>query len=154
MMDCGPTCLRMVAKFHGRHYALETLRQYSYMTKQGVSLLGISEAAEAIGYRTMGVKVDYQKLLSDAPTPFIAHWNQEHFVVVYKIDAKKVYIADPSHGKIIYTKQEFIKCFSSDMSDGKEVGLCLLLEPTPDFYARDDQEINKKSFSFLFRYIR
>lgn len=89
-MDCGPACLRMIASFHGREYSLQELREKSYIDKEGVSLQGISAAAESIGYRSLGVKISFEKKkgepsLITAPLPVIAHWNQNHFVVVYKI---------------------------------------------------------------------
>ena len=86
-MDCGPTCLRMVAKHYGKHYSLETLRQKSFIGREGVSMLGISTAAESIGFRTIGVHISFQQL-AEAPLPCIVHWKQNHFVVVYKIDVK------------------------------------------------------------------
>ena len=88
-MDCGPTCLRMVAKHYGKSYSLQTLRDRSFITREGVSLLGTSDAAESIGFRTMGVKISFEQLIEETPLPFIAHWKQSHFVVVYKIDKKK-----------------------------------------------------------------
>jgi len=86
-MDCGAACLRMITKFYGRSYTAQTLRQRSYITREGVSLLGISDAAESIGMRTIAVKATLENLLKEKVTPFIAHWNQNHFVVVYKIDS-------------------------------------------------------------------
>ena len=83
-MDCGATCLRMIAKHYGKHYSLEKLREMTFITRQGVSLLGISEAAEKIGFRTMGVKITFEQL-AEAPLPCVVHWKQEHFVVVYGI---------------------------------------------------------------------
>src|SRR5699024_4492278 len=90
-MDCGPTCLRMVAKHHGKNYTLETLRQKSGINREGVSLLGISEAAESIGFRTVGAKLTWQQLEDQAPLPCIVYWNQVHFVVVYRIKGNKVF---------------------------------------------------------------
>ena len=84
-MDCGPTCLRMVAKHYGRHFTAQSLRERAQIGKSGVSLLGIAEAAEAIGFRTMGVKVGFEKLAGEVPLPCIVHWRQNHFVVVYAI---------------------------------------------------------------------
>ncbi|WP_282039187.1 peptidase domain-containing ABC transporter [Saccharicrinis aurantiacus] len=153
-MDCGPTCLQMIAQYHGRYYNLETLRKHSHITREGVSLLGISDAAEAIGFRTMGVKAELKQLINEAPVPFIAHWNQEHFVVVYKIEKHKVWVADPAHGKVTYSKDEFIKCWSSTVDGGEAVGVCLLLEPTPEFYNREEEPLDKKGFSFLFKYLK
>ncbi|MFM8743511.1 MAG: cysteine peptidase family C39 domain-containing protein [Cytophagales bacterium] len=85
-MDCGPTCLRMVAKHYGKNYSLTQLRAKAYITREGVSMLGISDAAEAIGFRTLGIKVPFEKLVADAPLPSIVHWNQNHFAVVYKLN--------------------------------------------------------------------
>ncbi len=88
-MDCGPACLRMVARHYGRSYTLQTLRQRSFITREGVSMLGISDAAESIGFRTTGVKINFEQLCTDVPLPCVAHWNQNHFVVVYKIRKKR-----------------------------------------------------------------
>src|SRR3989339_262004 len=93
-MDCGPTCLRMVAEFYGKKYSLQNLREKSFITRAGVSMLGISDAAEAIGFRTMGVKASLAKMAEEQPVPFIAHWRQNHFVVVYKITKKEVFVSD------------------------------------------------------------
>ncbi len=154
-MDCGPACLGMVAKFHGKAYSLQILREKCQITREGVSMLGISEAAESIGMRTMGVKIPYEKLAGQAPLPCIAHWKQKHFVVVYEIAGKKgkevVKVADPAHGLIKYTKNEFLKGW---LANNEEDGVCLLLEPTPDFYKQEDEKLNKKSFGFLFSYLR
>ncbi len=153
-MDCGPACLRMIAKHHGKIYTLQKLRELSHITREGVSLLGISDAAESIGFRTMGVKITFEKLSGEAVLPCIVHWKQRHFVVVYKIKNNTVYVADPAHGLVKYTKEEFLKCWLSTTKDGKDEGICLLLEPTPDFYKQEGEEINKKSFGFLFKYLK
>ena len=108
-MDCGPACLSMVAKYYGKTYTLQTLRERSYITREGVSMLGISDAGESIGMRTMGVRLNFEKLKSEVLLPCIAHWKQRHFVVVYKIKKDKVYVADPGHGLVIYTKEEFLR---------------------------------------------
>jgi len=84
-MDCGPTCLRMIAKHYGRSYTLQTLRERSFITREGVSMLGISDAAESIGMHTQGVRITLEQLMNDAPLPCILHWNQNHFVVLYKV---------------------------------------------------------------------
>ena len=156
-MDCGPTCLRMVAAYYGRIYSLENLRNKSLITREGTSLLGISEAAEKIGFRSSGVKITFNELKT-APLPCIIHWNQVHFIVVYKIKEKKgkelIYLADPSAQKIIYTREEFCRCWISTKDEGKDVGVALLLEPSPDFYEQEDEKINRKGFSFLFSYLR
>lgn len=84
-MDCGPTCLRIVARFYGKNYSLQSLRDRCHLTREGVSMLGISDAAESIGFRTSGVKVTWEQFRDEMPLPCIAHWNQRHFVVVYEI---------------------------------------------------------------------
>jgi len=168
-MDCGPTCLRMVAAHYGRMFSLEGLREKSLITREGVSMLGISEAAENIGFRTTGVKISFEELMT-APLPCIVHWNQKHFVVVYglpnpsKRGAKFspfggarggfVYIADPAAGKVKYTREEFCRCWLSTKDGGDDVGVALLLEPSPDFYEQEDEKINRKGFTFLFSYLR
>ena len=153
-MDCGPTCLRMIAKYYGKNYSLQSLRDRSYITREGVSMLGISDAAESIGFHTMGVKISLQQLVEDALLPCIVHWHQNHFVVVYKIKGDFVYVADPAGGLIKFTKKEFQTGWLSTRSQGEDQGLCLLLEPTPDFYHQQDEEINKTGFAFLFSYLR
>lgn len=153
-MDCGPACLRMIAKYYGKSYALQTLRDKSFITREGVSMLGISDAAEAIGFRTMGVKITFEQLAKENPLPCIAHWKQKHFVVVYKIKNDKVYVSDPAHGLVKYTKKEFVKNWATTKSQGEEKGICLLLEPTPDFYEQEDEKTDKRTFKFLFKYLR
>ena len=156
--DCGPSCLRMVAKYHGKTYSLPKLRDMCHITREGVSLLGISDAAENIGMRTLGVKIPFEKLKDEVPLPCIAHWKQRHFVVVYDIkgknDKETVYIADPAHGLVKYSKKEFLKGWLSTKEGENDQGICLLLEPTPDFYKQEDETLNKKSFGYLFSYIK
>lgn len=152
-MDCGPACLRMVAKFYGKNFTLQTLRDRSFITRRGVSLLGISDAAESIGMRSMGIKISFERL-KKAPLPCIVHWKQEHFIVVYKIKKDKVFIANPAFGKVTCSVEEFLKGWVSTEKDGVGQGLCLLLEPTPDFFKQSDEKLNKGSFKFLFSYLR
>lgn len=159
-MDCGPTCLRMIAAFYGKQYSLEKLREMCYLSKVGVSLLGISEAAENIGLHSIGVQITLDQLIDDISLPCIIHWNQEHFVVLYKIKKKKkeifFYVADPGNGYITYTQKEFTKCWFSAMNeDDLMTGVALCLEPTPNFYKKDCLEnTSHKSFSFLFSYLK
>lgn len=157
-MDCGPTCLRMVARYYGKFYNIQTLRERSYITREGVSLLGTSRAAESIGFRSMGVKISFEQLSAEAPLPAIVHWNQNHFVVVYKISGKKgrerVHVSDPAAGLIEFTREEFIRCWASTVEEGEKKGVALLLETTPDFYSTQDEKPNKKSFGYLFSYLR
>lgn len=153
-MDCGPTCLKMVAEHYGKRYSLQNLRGKSFITREGVSLLGISDAAEAIGFRTMGVKASLEKMAEEQPVPFIAHWRQNHFVVVYKITKNQVFVSDPAHGYVKYTWQEFKKQWATTKQEGEDVGVALLLEPTPAFYESKGDEHKRTSFSFLLQYLR
>ena len=155
-MDCGPTCLRMIAAFYGKHYTLNEMRERSFITHLGVSLLGISMAAENLGFHTIGVQISFWQLVKEARLPCIVHWNQQHFVVVYRITQKNVWIADPFAGKIKYSKEEFCHCWLSAKEDGIDTGVALLLEPTPEFYvSKDDEEREKyNAFSFLYAYLR
>jgi ATP-binding cassette subfamily B protein len=95
----------MIARWYGKSYTLPMLRERCHITRTGVSMLGISDAAESIGFRSMGVKIGFDKMESEAPLPLIAHWNLEHFVVVYKIRKGKVYVSDSTGEKAVYTKQ-------------------------------------------------
>lgn len=153
-MDCGPTCLRMVAKHYGKHFSLNTLREKSYISREGVSLQGISEAAEAIGFKTLGTGMTITTLTKEAPLPLIAHWKQNHFVVVYKIRKNKIYVADPALGLLTYSINDFKKNWVSTKKDGEDIGICLLLEPTPAFFQKKDEKINKAGFRFLLSYIK
>jgi len=156
--DCGPTCLRMVAKHYGKSYSLQGLREKCFINRDGVSLLGISEAAEQIGFRSMGVRISWDQLAKEAPLPCIVHWKQNHFVVVYKISGKgnnvKIWVADPAHGLVKYTKEEFLRCWYSDKKEGEEKGIALLIEPGNDFYTTEDEKPDKTKFRFLLQYLR
>lgn len=163
-MDCGATCLRMVSKFYGKAYPAVFFRERCHTTREGVSMLGISDAAESVGFRTSGVKITFEQLCDDVPFPCIVHWNQSHFAVVYDIKkrrggAVKIYVADPAVGLLCYDKERFLKSWLSVAEeDGKNLnqGTALLLEPTPHFYQEDDevQEDKKLSFGLLFGYLR
>lgn len=140
-VDCGPTCLRIIAKYYGKSFTLETLRQKAQITKEGASFYTLSEAAENIGFRTLAVRTDYNTLLNEVPLPCIAHWKQNHFVVVYKVTKDKIYISDPAHGRITYKKEEFLKHWASMANDE---GFLLLFETTPEFNKNEDQDDEKK----------
>ena len=153
VMDCGPTCVKMLAKHYGKSYDLDFLRSRSYLTREGVSLLGISECAENIGFRSVAVKVPAQKLIDDAPLPCILHWNQNHFVILYKVKTNTFYVADPAHGLVKLDKETFLKSWQGTNNEG----IALLLEPTEDFYCdKTDIDVNannRKGFRFLFAYL-
>ena len=155
-MDCGPTCLRMISAFYGKKLSQKEMRENSFITRLGVSLLGVSMAAEKIGFRTTGVQITYRQLQDEPPLPCIVHWNQQHFVVVYKITKKQVWVADPGAGMLKYTREEFCHCWISTQIDGEDIGVALLLEPTPKFYIQEDEvkAVSKKGFGFLYSYLR
>lgn len=159
-MDCGPTCLRMIAKYYGRSFSVQYLRESSFITREGVSMLGISDAAESIGFRTNGVKITFEQLVSEKPLPCILHWNQNHFVVCYAIKKKKdrdyrIKISDPAGEIYTMNKAEFLKCWASSRSQEEDTGTVLLLNPTPDFYTHDDgMEKSNKSIRYFFGYLR
>jgi ATP-binding cassette, subfamily B, bacterial len=149
-MDCGPACLRMVAKYYGKRYSLQYLRDKSYVSREGASLLGLSEAARSIGFQTKCVLVSLTSLKGDVRHPCIVHWDRDHFVVVYKIKNNDFYIADPAYGKARFSRE----AFRSHWAAADDEGYALLLETTEAFYANPEDAPNKKSFLFLFSYLK
>jgi ATP-binding cassette, subfamily B, bacterial len=142
-MDCGPTCLRMVFRHYGKYISLQKLRELCFINKQGVSMLGISQAAESLGMKTSGLRLNFDQLAGEISHPCIVHWKQKHFIVVYKIKQKLggwfgqkqtyVYVADPAIGKIKFTADEFLSKWGSTTINGQVRGVCLVLEPTQQF---------------------
>jgi len=151
-MDCGPTCLRMVAKHYGKNFSLQKLRDISGLNREGVSLLGISEAAEKIGFRTAGAKIGLDEL-KKSEFPLILHWDQNHFVVLYKIKKGSFYIADPSKGLLQYSESEFLKHWGARANNENNEGIVLLLSPAPDFYLQDGDKTQALDFSYLIKYL-
>ncbi len=152
--DCGASCLRMIARYYGRYYSLDTLRELTYIGKQGVSLLGISDAAERIGFQTLAAKTTYEKLCTDLPLPCIAHWKQEHFVVVYKVTEKYAWVADPAAGKFRLTRKQFLASWAGDMDAGAPAGILLLLQPSAEFHDYEDRQTNKGGLGYVWAYFR
>ncbi|HMN91313.1 MAG TPA: peptidase domain-containing ABC transporter [Saprospiraceae bacterium] len=150
-MDCGATCLRMVARHFGQYYSLEYLRELTYVGKQGVSLLDISDAAEKIGMQSLALKTTFDRLVRDIPMPCIAHWNRDHFVVVYKTSKNAVWIADPAVGKFKLTREEFLENWVSENEEGEPIGVLLLLETTPEFF-EPNGNLRKDGFRYVFSY--
>lgn len=156
-MDCGPTCLRIIAKYYGKSYSSQALKRICNVTREGVSLLDISDAAEKIGFRTRGVRISFEQLCNEVVLPCIVYWNQCHFVVVYKIEKKNkyIYVSDPASGLLKYTEKQFLKCWAQDISestDCKPIGIALLLEPTPKF-AESEDDCYRIGFNHLFKYV-
>lgn len=173
--DCGPTCLKIIAKHYSKTLNIQTLRNLSETTREGSNLLNISECAEKIGFSTLGVKLSLEKLL-EAPLPCILHWNNNHYVVLYKVvgnrkwglgkrnssslNPKTYYLSDPAIGLIEYSKKEFLKFWiGNNAEETTEEGIALLLEPTPTFYSQaplssgEGQGVRSFGFSLLFKYI-
>ena len=147
-MDCGPACLKIIAKFYGKTFSMKYLRDLCYITREGVSLFDIGRAAEEIGFRTLAIKINFEDLEKKMPLPAIVHWQQKHFVVVYKISKKKVYVSDPALGLSSYTHKEYKTAW--EVVDGS--GGILILETTPEFYNKMDEETSS-SFSHFLRYL-
>ena len=153
-MDCGPACLKMIAGFYKMNFSLELLRKKCYITREGVSFLGLSEAADELGFRTIGVKIPFELLNYNVPLPCIVHWRQKHFIVVYKIKNKKIFVADPAVGFVKYNREEFERNWASTIADGKPAGLVLIIEPTPALFENDIEPEKTNGFRFLIKYFR
>ncbi|MFL0063911.1 peptidase domain-containing ABC transporter [Tenacibaculum maritimum] len=152
--DCGPTCLKIIGKFYGRTIQIQELRSISETTRLGSSLSGISNAAEKIGFHSLGVKITLQNLL-EAPLPCIIHWNKNHYVVLYKIKKDFFFISDPAHGLLKYNKKDFLRHWiGANANENTREGIVLLLEPTPKFYSSEfNTEQKSLGFSFLYKYL-
>ncbi|MBW7891511.1 MAG: peptidase domain-containing ABC transporter [Chitinophagaceae bacterium] len=152
-MDCGPTCLKMISKFYGTYFNSDTLRHKSGFNKSGVSLLGISETAEELGFRTRGVKISFQQL-QQVVIPCILHWDQNHFVVLVSVGRKGIHIADPGKGIITYKREEFLNHWvASKNNKDEDTGVALLLEPTPLFYRQPGAKEHTLSWRLVLQYL-
>lgn len=170
--DCGPTCIKIISKFYGKQLSIEELRQLSETTREGSSLLGLSEAFEKIGFRSIGLQTSLEKLY-EVPLPCVLHWNKQHYVVLYKMSKEKkenklvstfyklipfkkgktdkYYISDPAHGLIAFTKTEFLKSWIGNNANEKtEEGIVLIVEPTPKFYNENLEIEQQEAFGFKF----
>lgn len=153
-MQCGVACLSMICNHYGKNISVRTLSTICFASNEGVSLKGLSEAATLLGFNTYSCRVSISDL-SESNIPCILHWNQKHFVVLYKIKNNHYYIADPGRGEIIYSEEEFKKYWISTIVDGKDMGIALFLNPEPTFYQKIEDETNTpRSFSFLFSYVK
>ena len=157
-MQCGIACLQMVCKYFGREYSLDSLSKLCFATTEGVSLLGINEAANTLGLHTTYARATTM-VLGEVPLPCILHWNQNHFVVLYKVKkGKNFYVADPGKGLVVYTLEEFKQHWISTNSNGEDKGIAMFLETTPAFFTyKIESEENikeKRSFRFLFGYVK
>lgn len=159
--DCGPSCLAMIVKHYGGSFNINSIRTDCALSREGVSLLGISKAAEELGFKSVGGRLCFSSLASEALLPCIVHWSQNHFVVVYKVKNQKkgdctIYVADPGKGLVSYTKEEFCEHWVSTKTNGEEKGIVLLLEPTNQFYTQNDTEtvLTQSRMAFLWSYLK
>lgn len=159
--DCGPSCLAMIVKHYGGSFNINSIRTDCALNREGVSLLGISKAAEELGFKSVGGRLSFSSLASEALLPCIVHWSQNHFVVVYKVKNQKkgdctIYVADPGKGFVSYTKEEFCEHWVSTKTNGEEKGIVLLLEPTNQFYTQNDTEtvLTQSRMAFLWSYLK
>ncbi len=159
-MDCGPSCLAMIAQYYGLQPDIEAIRRTCALSKDGVSLWGISKAAESIGFKTVGGRFSLETLILEVPLPCIVHWDQNHFVVVYKVKKRKgkytILVADPGKGLVTYTKEEFCNHWISTKTGGEEKGIALLFEPTEQFYSQKETEKapSRNRLKFLWGYLK
>lgn len=159
--ECGPSCLAMIVKHYGGSFNINSIRTDCALNREGVSLLGISKAAEELGFKSVGGRLSFSSLASEALLPCIVHWSQNHFVVVYKVKNQKkgdctIYVADPGKGLVSYTKEEFCEHWVSTKTNGEEKGIVLLLEPTNQFYTQNDTEtvLTQSRMAFLWSYLK
>ncbi len=150
-MDCGPACLKVIAKFYGRYFSLQFLRDKCGISKEGISFLDLSHAAEEIGLRTLSIKVSLNDLSTKVPLPCIIHWSNNHFIVVYKVTKKRVHASDPAKGLVAYSYDEFKKNW---YKAGENVGVLLAIEPQADFRQKNPHEkaIQRRTFQSLIAY--
>jgi len=157
-MQCGVACLAMICRHFGRSYSLGMLSRHCFATTEGVSMLGISDAAEDLGLKTAATRMTAEQLAS-APSPCILHWNQNHFTVLYRVSRRgnRYHIADPAKGKVAYSREEFeSRWLSTADNDGERKGIAMFFQPTEKFYSLNevDDIPEKRSFRFLMGYLR
>ncbi|MBS1572307.1 MAG: peptidase domain-containing ABC transporter [Bacteroidetes bacterium] len=151
-MDCGPTSLYMVSKYYGRNFSMEKLRMLTEIGKEGVNILGISDAAEQIGFRAIAAQLAFYELRKEVKLPCILHWNQNHFVVLYKVTKNKFIIADPAKGIIKLTSDELKQSWISSNNSNRQTGIALLLEPTAAFYEQENEKSKGIGWGLLLNY--
>lgn len=159
-MECGATCLRMIAKYYGKEYSAETMQRLCLVTREGVSMLSISDAAEYLGFRTVCGRITLEKVVEQRPYPCILHWNQEHFVVLYDVktrrDGEHIFcIADPGKNLLQLDEDTVRNAWISTRTRGEEKGILMALQPTPAFYEKSDEKRRmERPFHFLWGYMK
>ena len=152
-MQCGIACLAMVCHYYGKSLILSDIEKLCTITIEGISLYGISEVAKKIGFDTISANMSIEDF-NNVQFPCILHWNQNHFVVLYKVKKGQMfYIADPGKGLVTYTTDEFKQHW---IEIGRDKGIAMFLEPTQTFYDNlDEHEVQTdKPFKFLFGYLK
>lgn len=148
--DCGPASLKMIAKYFGKYYSLQFLRDRCGITKEGMSLLDLSTGAESIGLRTLAIKCTIGDVVNTVPLPAIVFWKNSHFIVVYHSDRKWIYVSDPAKGRVKYSHDEFLQGW---YQEGEGKGVLLAVEPTTEFNnSKAENEQRKNSFSSILKY--
>lgn len=150
--DCGPTCLKMICKYYEVNVSIEYLRELSYVTYYGTSMLSLSRSAEQLGFRTISSKLTLKNFIKNFSLPTIIHWKQHHFIVVYKIKKNKIYVSDPAIGKITYDIDSFLDGWSGEQNIDS-IGFVLFIEATPDIYENERGE-KGISFSYFLGYFK
>ena len=159
-MECGATCLRMIAKYYGKEYSAETMQRLCLVTREGVSMLSISDAAEYLGFRTVCGRITLEKVVEQRPFPCILHWNQEHFVILYDVktrrDGEHIFcIADPGKNLLQLDEDTVRNAWISTRTRGEEKGILMALQPTPAFYEKSDEKRRmERPFHFLWGYMK
>lgn len=141
----------MVAKFHGKTFSREFLRDKAGITRLGVTMAGIADAAEAVEMRTLGMRMSLESLVNEAPTPFIIPWRQKHFVVIYNTTKDRIFVADPAQGLLEYSHNDFLEAWTNATDKS---GFVLIIEPSPTFYKLEEDKSKNKGFGFIWPYLR
>ena len=152
--DCGPTCLKIIAKHYGKVIPLSEIRQLSETTRRGSNLLTLCDAAEKVGFRATGVRITYPTLQEEVILPCMLHWRNHHYVVAYKLKKNKIYLSDPARGRIVVNKATFLtNWIGQNADDSTPEGIALLLEPAPSFYKNEWEAGETHGFSYLYKYL-
>ncbi|MBI6116018.1 peptidase domain-containing ABC transporter [Salegentibacter maritimus] len=152
-MDCGPSCIKMVTDFFGGNYDIEYLRKICYLQKDGSSFAGLSNALKKLEIETVGVRINFLELITEVPLPTIAHWEGNHFVVIYKVSRKHIFISDPAYGKLKYSHKDFLSKWADP---NKNQGVLLLLEPNQhfEFPENEPQDKVEDNGKYLIEYLK